>query len=262
MVKEKPMAKVRTLVLRAPGTNCDGEAAFAFQQAGAEVSLIHVNRLIRREERLADYQIMVIPGGFTYGDDIAAGRVLANELSLKLGEEIPMFIEGGGLILGICNGFQVLVKTGFLPDPSRSKIPLVTLTNNDSGKFECRWTHLAVNKKSPCVFTQGMDRLYLPVAHGEGKLVALPGALSDSNIVLYYTNEEGNTGAGYPHNPNGSVRNIAGICDNSGHIFGLMPHPERHIRGTQHPQWTRLGIRKYGDGFGIFRNAVKYAKSS
>lgn len=255
------MAKVKTLVLRAPGTNCDGETAFAFRQAGAEVSLVHVNRLIRCEEQLADYQLLVIPGGFTYGDDIAAGRVLANELSLKLGEEIPGFIEKGGLILGICNGFQVLVKAGFLPEPLRGRVPSVTLTNNDSGKFECRWTYLAVNQPSPCVFTNGIGRMYLPVAHGEGKLVALPDALSDSNIVLYYTDAQGNTGAGYPHNPNGSVRNIAGICDSSGHIFGLMPHPERHIRGTQHPQWTRLGAKKYGDGFRIFRNAVKWAKS-
>lgn len=255
------MAKVRALILRAPGTNCDGETAFAFQQAGAEVSLVHVNRLIRHEERLTGYRIMVIPGGFTYGDDIAAGKVLANELNLKLGEELPEFIKGGGLILGICNGFQVLVKAGFLPEPSRSRVPSVTLTNNDSGKFECRWTHLTVNRQSPCVFTRGIDRMYLPVAHGEGKLVALPAALSDSNIALYYTDEQGNTGAGYPYNPNGSIRNIAGICDSSGHIFGLMPHPERHIRGTQHPQWTRLGFKKYGDGFQIFRNAVQWAKS-
>ncbi len=254
------MARVKTLILRAPGTNCDGEAGFAFQQAGAEVSLVHVNQLIRREERLADYQIMVIPGGFTYGDDIAAGKVLANELRLKLGEDIARFIEDGKLILGICNGFQVLVKAGFLPEMSRDNSPLLTLTGNDSGKFECRWAYLTVHEQSPCVFTKGIEKMYLPVAHGEGKLVVLSEALSEPNVVLFYTDKEGDISAGYPYNPNGSAGNVAGICDSSGRILGLMPHPERHIRGTQHPQWTRHGAKKHGDGFQIFLNAVKWAK--
>ncbi|MFC2048138.1 phosphoribosylformylglycinamidine synthase I [Chloroflexota bacterium] len=255
------MSKVRTLIIRAPGTNCDKETMFGFQQAGSEVALVHVNQLIRREERLSDYQIMVVPGGFTYGDDIAAGKVLANELRLKLGEEVVRFIEEGKLILGICNGFQVLVKAGFLPEVTEDGSPQLTLAANDSGKFECRWVFLGVNKESPCVFTRGMDNLYLPVAHGEGKVVTLDDTLSGSNIALYYTDEHGNTSVGYPYNPNGSVRNIAGICDNSGRIFGLMPHPERHIRGNQHPQWTRLGVREYGDGFKVFQNAVEWAKN-
>jgi len=253
------MSNVRVLILRAPGTNCDAETAFAFQQAGAAVSLVHVNQLIRGEQRLASYQVMVVPGGFTYGDDIAAGKVLANELRLKLGEDIQGFIENGGLILGICNGFQVLVKAGILPPADGSSIR-VTLGTNDSGRFECRWVHLLVNKSSRCVFTQGIDSLYLPVAHGEGKFVADPKVLPELNIALYYTDESGNK-AGYPHNPNGSVENIAGICDRSGRIFALMPHPERHIRGTQHPQWTRYGAKKYGDGFQIFLNAVKWAEN-
>ena len=251
---------VRTLIVRAPGTNCDGETVFAFQQAGAEVSLVHVNRLIRREERLADYQIFVIPGGFTYGDDVAAGKVLANELSLRLRDDILKFIEDGKLILGACNGFQVLVKAGFLPEPVNGSSSQLTLANNDSGKFECRWVYMVANKQSNCVFTKGIDSLYLPVAHGEGKLVADPAILPRLNVALYYTDEAGNTSAGYPHNPNGSMNNIAGICDSSGRVFGLMPHPERHVRGTQHPQWTRLGARPYGDGFPIFQNAVAWAK--
>ncbi len=255
------MSKVRTLILRAPGTNCDAETAFAFQQAGAEVALVHVNELIHRRERLADYQIMVIPGGFTYGDDIAAGKILANELKLKLGEDIPGFIEGGGLILGVCNGFQVLVKAGILPEPSSGDSPRLTLADNDSGKFECRWVNLAANKASPCVFTKGIDSMYLPVAHAEGKVVADPEVLPGLNIVLYYTDEHGNGRVGYPHNPNGSVENIAGICDNSGRIFALMPHPERHIRGIQHPQWTRYGAKEDGDGFQVFLNAVKWVQS-
>ena len=255
------MGKARTLILRAPGTNCDVETAFAFEQAGAEVCSIHINQLICRKQRLSDYQVMVIPGGFTYGDDIAAGKVLANELRLKLGEDIPEFIKGGGLILGICNGFQVLVKAGILPRLSDGGSPLLTVVANDSGKFECRWVCLRVNKESPCVFTREMDGLYLPVAHGEGKVVADPEVLPGLNIVLYYTDEQGDDKAGYPHNPNGSVENIAGICDASGRIFGLMPHPERYIRGTQHPQWTRHGAKQYGDGFQIFLNAVKWARA-
>lgn len=252
------MSKVKVLVLRAPGTNCDMEAVFAFELAGATTSLLHINQFIRGRERLSDYQIMVIPGGFTYGDDIAAGRVLANELRMGLGEDVTRFTEGGGLILGICNGFQVLVKAGIL-SVNGGTVP-ITLTDNDSGKFECRWVHLAANPDSPCVFTRGIERIYLPVAHAEGKVVAaadVPG----KNIVFRYTDEQGNTGAGYPGNPNGSVDDIAGMCDDTGHVFALMPHPERFVRGTQHPQWTRLGLADEGQGLQIFRNAVVWAES-
>ncbi|MEE8194394.1 MAG: phosphoribosylformylglycinamidine synthase I [Dehalococcoidales bacterium] len=254
------MSKVRTLILRAPGTNCDVETAFAFQQAGAETSLVHIGELIRRQQRLEDYQIMVIPGGFTYGDDLGAGKVLANEIRLKLGQDIERFTRSGRLILGICNGFQVLVKAGILPGPPSANQGL-TLTTNDSGRFECRWVYLSVNRKSRCVFTRGIERLYLPVAHGEGKVVADAEALASLDVALYYTDEHGNSQAGYPHNPNGSAKNIAGICDSSGRIFVLMPHPERHIRGSQHPRWTGQGVEKRGDGFQIFANAVKWAKS-
>jgi len=260
VVGQKTMGKVRTLILRVPGTNCDVETAFAFEQAGAEVTTVHVNQLIRGEQRLADYQIMVVPGGFTYGDDISAGKVLANELRLKLGEDIRRFVEVGGLILGICNGFQALIKAGILPELANEGPPLLTVAANDSGRFECRWVHLRVNRESPCIFTKGIDHMELPVAHGEGKVVADPKVLPELNVVLYYTDENGNDKAGYPHNPNGSVENIAGICDASGRIFALMPHPERHIRGTQHPQWTRQGAKEYGDGFQIFLNAVKWAQ--
>jgi phosphoribosylformylglycinamidine synthase len=203
---------------------------------------------------------MVVPGGFTYGDDISAGKVLANELRLKLGEDIRRFVEDGGLIMGICNGFQALIKAGILPKLASESTPLLTVAANDSGKFECRWVHLRVDGQTPCVFTRGIERLELPVAHGEGKVVAEPGVLSELNVVLRYTDENGNNQAGYPHNPNGSVSNIAGICDTTGRIFALMPHPERHIRGTQHPRWTRQGAKQYGDGFKMFVNAVKWAR--
>jgi phosphoribosylformylglycinamidine synthase subunit PurQ / glutaminase len=255
------MNEVKVLILRGPGTNCDAETAYAFQKAGASTSTCHINQLIRHERRLADYQVMVIPGGFVYGDDIAAGKVLANELKLKLGEDIHQFVDKGGLILGICNGFQVMAKAGILPDLKSQTAPPLTLAANDSGKFECRWVHLLVEKKNPCVFTQGIHSMYLPVAHGEGKVITDMRGLREINAVLYYTDEAGSVQAGYPHNPNGSMNNIAGVCDPTGRIFALMPHPERHVRFTQHPQWTRKKPREAGDGLAIFQNAVKWAKA-
>jgi len=255
------MAKVKTLILRAPGTNCDVETVFAFEQAGSVVESAHINELVRREKLLFNYQIMVIPGGFTYGDDISAGKILANELRLKLGEDIKRFVNDGWLILGICNGFQVLVKARILPRLGGKKSQPLTLASNDSGKFECRWVYLQVNETSPCIFTRGISTMYLPVAHGEGKVLAEPGVAERLNIVLYYTDEKGDILAGYPYNPNGSVGNIAGICDVSGRVFGLMPHPERFVRWTQHPKWLREPLRDYGDGLQIFINAVQWAKT-
>ncbi|MDD5702035.1 MAG: phosphoribosylformylglycinamidine synthase I [Dehalococcoidales bacterium] len=256
------MAEVKVLVLRGPGTNCDQETAFAFQKAGAVTSLCHINMLVRRERRLSDYQILAIPGGFVYGDDIAAGKVLANEMKWKLGDEIRQFVAGGGLMLGICNGFQVMAKAGILPDIQNPHAPLLTLATNDSGRFECRWVHLAVNKKSPCAFTRGMESIYLPVAHGEGKVVTDVRGMREIITVLYYTDESGDSQAGYPHNPNGSMGNVAGVCDPTGRVFALMPHPERHIRFTQHPQWTRKKPRESGDGLAIFQNAVNFVRES
>ncbi|MFC1941997.1 phosphoribosylformylglycinamidine synthase I [Chloroflexota bacterium] len=254
------MTKVRTLMLRAPGTNCDFETQIAFEQAGAEVDSALVTELFRGEKHLADYQILVSPGGFTYGDDISAGKILANELKLRLGEDIQRFVKDGKLILGICNGFQVLVKAGILPGLKSDSPQPITLTDNDSGKFECRWVHLQVKESSPCIFTRGINTMYLPIAHGEGKVVMETGIVDRVNAVVQYADETGDTGADYPYNPNGSVSNIAGICDASGRIFGLMPHPERFIRWTQHPRWTRETPRDYGDGFQIFLNAVTWVK--
>ncbi len=254
------MSKVKAIVIRSPGANCDGEAVFALEKAGAEVDLVHINRLSRGEVKLADFQILLIPGGFTYGDDISGGKVLANELKLKLGDDVNRFVADGKLIIGICNGFQIMIKAGILPELKPGEQPKLTLTYNDSGKFECRWVHLSVNRKSPCIYTKGIEQLYVPVAHGEGKLIGDPKVISTNNIVLYYADEHGNRKAGYPYNPNGSIKNIAGICDDTGRIFALMPHPERHVLGTQHPQWTRLGAKKYGEGFPIFQNAVKFAR--
>jgi phosphoribosylformylglycinamidine synthase I len=255
------MAKVKTLMLRAPGTNCDFETQVAFERAGSEVESALITELIRGDKRLADYQILVSPGGFTYGDDISAGRILANELKLSLGEATRKFVDDGKLVLGICNGFQVLVKAGVLPGIDGYGNQPITLTNNDSGRFECRWIYLKVNTDSPCVFTRGIDRMYLPVAHGEGKLVAEAGIIDRLNVVVQYVDAKGNTGAGYPHNPNGSLRDIAGICDSTGRVFALMPHPERFIRWTQHPRWTREAPRSAGDGLQVFVNAVNWVKT-
>jgi phosphoribosylformylglycinamidine synthase I len=254
------MAKVKTLILRAPGTNCDGETTFAFEQAGSAVDSAHINQLVRRDRLIADYQILVIPGGFTYGDDVSAGRILANELKLKLGGDIQRFVERGGLILGICNGFQVLVKAGILPPVEDGQ--RLTLSGNDSNRFECRWVYLQIDRESPCIFTRGISAMYLPVAHGEGKIMAEKETLDKLNVVARYADAKGDIKAGYPHNPNGSADNIAGICDATGRIFSLMPHPERFINWTQHPRWTREAPRQHGDGLGIFRNAVDWVRRS
>lgn len=255
------MNKVKALMLRAPGTNRDVDTQIALEMVGAAVDSALVTELFRKEKRLSDYHLAIIPGGFTYGDDISAGRIMANEIRLRLGEDIKKFIADGRLLLGICNGFQVLVKTGILPGiPGQSAQP-VTLTNNDSGKFECRWVYLGMNKKSPCVFTKGMEGMYIPIAHGEGKFAGDLNAITDANIAVYYTDAQGNKEAGYPYNPNGSAKDIAGICDDSGRIFGLMPHPEDHVIKTQHPRWTRETTENFGDGMRIFTNAVSWASS-
>jgi phosphoribosylformylglycinamidine synthase subunit PurQ / glutaminase len=260
------MSKVKVLMLRAPGTNRDVDTQIAFEVAGAAiVDSAQVEELVRKEKKLADYHILIIPGGFTYGDDISAGRIMANDIRLKLGEDISRFVADGKLVMGICNGFQILVKTGILPGLAGSgasgrRAQPVTLTNNDSGKFECRWVYLKANNKSNCIFTKGIKGIYVPIAHGEGKLVAAPGVLEKLNIALQYTDEDWNTEAGYPANPNGSVKDIAGICDASGRIFGMMPHPEDFIRWTQHPRATSEKPREDLYGLQIFTNAVKWAE--
>jgi phosphoribosylformylglycinamidine synthase subunit PurQ / glutaminase len=255
------MKQIKVLMLRGPGTNRDIDTHLAFGLCGAETESALVNEIVRSEKRLMEYQILVIPGGFTYGDDISAGKIMANEIRLKLGEDIKKFVADGRLVLGICNGFQVLVKTGILPGIKTASVQPVTLTNNDSGKFECRWVYLKVNEKSPCVFTKGIRNMYVPIAHGEGKLVAEPNVAEKLNIVVQYVDEKEKTKAGYPYNPNGSINDIAGICDASGRIFGLMPHPEDHVRRTQHPRWTRGTPGNFGDGLQLFKNAVAWANS-
>ena len=255
------MAKPKVLILRTAGTNCDYETDYAFQLAGASTSLIHINQLINNQVCLTDYHIMAIPGGFSYGDDIAAGILLANELKFKLIDKVTEFVDRGGLILGICNGFQVLVRSGLLPRiNSQHNNQQATLAMNTSTKFECRWVNLQTDKNIS-VFTKGLkNKLYLPVAHAEGRFIASDTILdqleANGQIVFRYVLP------GYPHNPNGSHRNIAGVCDPTGRILGMMPHPERYLIRHNHPRWTRENLPEEGDGLAIFRNAVDYASTS
>lgn len=259
------MKTARVIVLRTAGTNCDKETAFAFEAAGARPELVHVNELTRREKDLGSYQILAIPGGFTYGDDIASGKILANELRFKLEARIREFIKAGKLIIGICNGFQILVKAGLLPNLSGNFETIeATLTLNDSDKFEDRWIFLK-RTRTECVWTKGIDDLItLPVAHGEGKFIpknkAALGELRRQRLIVFEYVDDKGAKKGYPHNPNGSVENIAGICDRSGRIFGLMPHPERHMDAHQHPSWTRNSEAGAGPGLAIFKNGINFVK--
>lgn len=265
--------KVKVIVLRTAGTNCDVETAFAFTSFGAHVDSIHINRLFSGEAHLRNYHILAIPGGFTYGDDIESGRILANELNIKLGSDLCHFIGDGKLIIGICNGFQVLVKSGILPGPlneeetrAHDSSQKVTLTSNDSGKFEDRWSYLKVEGNS--IWTEGLDSLvYYPVAHAEGKFVPLrkniPSQLAENGQIAFRYSNTNIVKPSYPENPNGSIGDIAGITDRTGRVLGLMPHPERHFLFTQHPYWTRLNNNgRYGQGAKIFENGVNYVKKN
>jgi len=259
------MTDVRAIVVRAAGINCDLETDYALQTVGAEVERIHVNRLIEQQTLLDDYHILVFPGGFSYGDDVAAGKILANQVTHHLADHVRKFIDDGKLVLGICNGFQVLVKTGILPGGESFKQEDVTITYNDSGKFEDRWVYLAP-QTSRCVFVEPERQIYLPIAHGEGKVVtkdqpALDRLHADDYVAFKYVDANGEEGP-YPVNPNGSMDSIAALTDGTGRVLGLMPHPERFIRRTQHPHWSRLGEDLDPDGIKIFRNAVRYVKDN
>ncbi len=264
------MTSPRVLVLRAPGTNCDEETAFAFEQAGAVAERVHVNRLIENPALKDRYQILCVPGGFSYGDDIAAGRILATRLRQHLSELVHTFAHGNGdrLILGICNGMQVLMRLGVLTEGvGKAGSTPATLTWNNHGRFEDRWVHLVVDQ-TPCVFLRDIERMYLPMAHAEGKFVAAGSEILDQLreqgrlAIRYARGEQGSVQdevLPFPDNPNGADANVAGVCDASGRVFGLMPHPERHIDPTQHPCWTRRDEQpEFGDGLALFRNAVEW----
>ncbi len=281
--------KPPVLILHATGTNRDREAALACELAGGAPEIVHVNQLLTGQRRLLDYRMLVLPGGFSYGDDLGAGKLWAVVLRYRLAEELAEFIASGRPVLGICNGFQALVKAGLLPgvtdegwetedrgqgteDEGRKREgedgraawqQMVTLTRNDSARFECRWVYLQPQPESPCIFTRGLDEpIYCPVAHGEGKFVARDdetlAALEAMGLVaLRYVGPDGQA-AGYPWNPNGSQANIAGICNPQGTVLGMMPHPEDHVLPLQHPRFHR-GERG-GLGLPLFQNGVRYAR--
>ncbi|MFZ5644002.1 MAG: phosphoribosylformylglycinamidine synthase I [Bacillota bacterium] len=253
--------KPNVCILRTDGTNCDMETYHAFEKAGAKCSMVHVNQLRSGEKKLADYQIMALPGGFSYGDDVHSGKILAVELTSFLKESLQEFVDRGKPVIGICNGFQVLVRTGLLPERKMGDIRC-TLMSNDSGRFECRWVNLKV-EESHSIFTRGLSgqTISIQVAHGEGKFYTDPEQLEiiekGGRVVFRYSDGEGNPTMLYPKNPNGSLNAIAGICDSTGLVLGLMPHPERFVSLFQHPNWRR-GKLESPQGLPVFKNAVQY----
>ncbi len=259
---------VKTLVLAGFGINCEQETKVAFERAGAEATCVHLTDLTENPEAIHAYDILAIPGGFSYGDDVASGKIFANRLRHKVGDALLKFVQDGKLAIGICNGFQVMVKMGILPLFENEFTQEVTLTHNDSDRFENRWVHLKKDADSPCVWLKDVDLIESPIRHGEGNFIPRDDAtlkkLQDSGCVaLRYANADGSSAGGeFPANPNGSVDDIAGICDPSGRIFGLMPHPEAFIEATNHPSWTRNGaLAGEGQGLQLFRNAVEFVKA-
>jgi phosphoribosylformylglycinamidine synthase len=265
------MKEPRALMITGFGINCDYETGYALSMPGVEmkVDACHLNDLVADPSRMDRAHLFVLPGGFSYGDHIASGRVMANRLKTRVGDAILRFIKDGKLVLGICNGFQVLVKMGLLPGNGLSEDSKwkqdATLARNDSGRFEDRWVHLTVREDNRSVFLKGVDSLYLPVRHGEGKLVFAEGWLQKvrerKQDLLSYASADGEPTSEYPGNPNGSEGNLAGLCDKTGRILGMMPHPEGYLHRTNHPTWTREDLPEEGQGVAIFRNAAEYIRN-
>jgi phosphoribosylformylglycinamidine synthase I len=258
----------RVLVLRAPGSNCDVETAYAFEQAGAAAERIHVNRWLESPQLASDFQILCLPGGFSYGDDLGAGRILGNQLRHHLADSLAEFRDQGKLILGICNGFQILVKSGLLPGPmpqlAAEDWHPTTLTYNTNGRFQDRWVKVRTVSKKSAWLPAKPTILDLPIAHGEGRFVTRDGSVmaalrANDQIAFEYVNADGTRATDFPALPNGSQESIAGICDTTGRVLGLMPHPERIVEPENHPLFTR-GTGK-ADGLIIFESAMAYLQS-
>lgn len=252
---------VKTCIVTGYGINADDELKKAFELTGSDVQKIHINDLIRIPALLSLYHIIGFPGGFSFGDHIGSGKVFASLFKKKLKQTLDRFIESGKLVIGICNGFQVLVKMGILPNLAGNWTQEVSLIHNDSGKFEDRWVKLKINPASPCIWTREISELEVPVRHGEGKFIIADSKVEkqilDNHLdaVTYMSRDGGKVT--YPDNPNGSVHNIAGICDKTGRVFGLMPHPEAFIFPENHPRWQRETIET-GAGLALFRNGIAY----
>jgi len=267
------MNRVNALVLAGYGLNCDNETAYALELAGASARRVHINSLIDGSVSLGDFQIMVFVGGFSWGDDHGAGVIQAVRLKTNIGDKLLEFVDKGNLVLGICNGFQTLVNLGLLPCFAGDyNIRSIALTFNDCGNFSDDWVVLKVNS-SPCVFTKGFDLLELPIRHGEGKFYSgkavIERLFENNQVVIQYAMPDGNPAEGkFPFNPNGSINDIAGICDPTGRIFGLMPHPEAFNHRTNYPDWTRdkETIKRSGGaadpgitaGIRMFQNGVDF----
>jgi len=287
--------KPKVCVLRTDGTNCDRETNYAFNLVGADSEIVHINSLIKKYDPVSDknvsldmYHILAIPGGFSYGDYIRAGKRFTLEIMQFLDKELEQFISEGKPVIGICNGFQVLVQSGLLPMLDGKMEQTTSLTYNDSNRFQDRWVHL-VSPENNCIWTQGVEDIYVPVAHGEGKFVAQPETIDrlfEEHLVVYqYADSDGKPTMDFPDNPNGSERAIAGICDPTGKIFGLMPHPERYNNPNNHylaslqdilnrdyidksnpivaKRLKQVGeVPEEGLGLEIFGNGVKYAEKN
>lgn len=270
------MGRVNAIVVSGNGINCENEMAYALKLAGSDrVDIVNIFSILNGDVNLENYNFINFAGGFLDGDNLGSARAGAVRIRFaKIGQgnerlidKIINFIHRGGLIIGVCNGFQLLVKLGLLPGFDGNYTEQhTTLTFNKSARFEDRWVYLKVNKDSQCVFTKGIDRVYLPVRHGEGRFLTdddetLNRLIRDNQIVLQYTREDGTDFTmEYPYNPNGSVLGIAGICSRDGRIFGLMPHPEAFLHYTNHPRWFRERLPEEGDGLKIFKNAIEYLK--
>jgi phosphoribosylformylglycinamidine synthase len=260
------MPTPNVLILRAPGTNCDQETSYAFTLAGAQTEIMHVNRVVESPDVFDRFQILCIPGGFSFGDDIGAGQIFALQMRHHLADALARFKAEDKLILGICNGFQVMIRSGILLDDEPPHGPPATLACNDSARYEDRWVRVGV-QGDKCPMLRGIDTMYLPVAHGEGKFVARDAAIlnrleSSGQLILRYrplaATSPTASFCSFPDNPNGSQLDVAGVCDSTGRVLGLMPHPERHIDRTHHPRWTRGEGGAVGDGLKVFTNAVEY----
>ena len=272
---------VRVAVLFGFGINCDRETAAVFDMVGGTSERLHVNHLVKGNRSLEEFDILAVPGGFSFGDHLGSGRLLGNRLRFALREQLQKFVSSGKPVIGICNGFQALVKTGLLPGPENAYlepdlIQRASLTLNNTGRYEDRWVTLEFDSESPCIWTKGIQRIECPVRHGEGRFVMptemeLDRLSANHQLTVRYVDPSTELGTGlsddllpFPLSPNGSMRNIAGICDPTGLVFGLMPHPEAFYTMWLHPEHTSMKLNEdewEGSGLQIFRNAVEYVRS-
>jgi phosphoribosylformylglycinamidine synthase len=272
---------VRVAVLFGFGINCDRETAAVFDMVGGKSERLHVNNLVQGNRSLEEFDILAVPGGFSFGDHLGSGRLLGNRLRFALRDQLQKFVSSGKPIIGICNGFQALVKTGLLPGPENASlepdlIQRASLTLNNTGRYEDRWVTLEFDSQSPCIWTKGIQRIECPVRHGEGRFVMPTDAELDRlsanhQLTVRYADPSTEPGTHpsddllpFPLSPNGSMRNIAGVCDPTGLVFGLMPHPEAFYTMWLHPEHTSMKLNEdewEGSGLQIFRNAVEYVRS-